>query len=173
MVVRNVCMTLRKFQNTDAETIIRWIRSEREFREWCADRYDHYPIDAADIVSNYGNCGRRGGFFPLTAVDDNNVPVGHLILRYTDTEKTTVRFGFVIIDSSRRGEGLGKEMLGLAREYAVNKLGAETLTLGVFESNLPALNCYAAAGFRKAGETDVFEAFGEKWRVIEMFFRVR
>ena len=58
-------MVLRKFRDSDAEKIISWIRSEREFRLWCADRYENYPIVPGDIKSNYAECAKNGGFVPL------------------------------------------------------------------------------------------------------------
>ena len=33
-------MILREFADSDAEKIVRWTGSEREFRLWCADRYE-------------------------------------------------------------------------------------------------------------------------------------
>lgn len=45
----------------------------------------------------------------LTAFDESGV-VGHLILRFTDEEQQTIRFGFVIVDDAKRGKGYGKEM---------------------------------------------------------------
>lgn len=53
----------------------------------------------------------------MTAFDETGV-VGHLIMRFTDAEKTILRFGFVIVDDMKRGQGLGKEMLLLALKYA-------------------------------------------------------
>ena len=59
-----------------------------------------------------------------------------------------MRFGFVIVDSSKRGKGYGKGMLELAIRYAFDILKAERITLGVFENNAPAYRCYKAVGFR-------------------------
>ena len=110
-----------------------------------------------------------GSFFPLTAVDEVGNVVGHLILRYTDDKKTEVRFGFVIIDSSQRGEGLGREMLELAKKFAADELHAKRLSLGVFENNLAALKCYRSVGFLEcAGDGELFEVLDENWKCIEM-----
>ena len=62
-------MILREFADSDAETIIKWTGSEREFRLWCADRYENYPISAADMTAMYDECGKTGAFFPMTAVE--------------------------------------------------------------------------------------------------------
>lgn len=52
-------MILREFADSDAETIIKWTGSEREFRLWCADRYEKYPISAADMTAMYASAERR------------------------------------------------------------------------------------------------------------------
>jgi RimJ/RimL family protein N-acetyltransferase len=160
-------MILREFKDSDAEKIVKWIWSERDFRLWCADRYENYPISPDDMTAMYAKCRKTGTFFPLTAVEED--VVGHLILRYTDEKRETVRFGFVIVDSTVRGRGVGRKMLELAKEYAVNVLNAKKLTLGVFDVNRAALRCYRAAGFTEVGSGgEVFEILGESWKCTEL-----
>lgn len=161
-------MVLRKFMESDAEYITCWIGCEREFRLWCADRYENYPVSPQDIIDNYIACSENGDFFPMTAVDESDVPVGHLILRYTDAERTVVRFGFVIVDRSHRGQGLGRKMLELAKGYARKKLCAKKLSIGVFDENPSAKGCYKAVGFNECGSSESFSVLGETWNCIEM-----
>lgn len=165
-------LKLREFQPPDAEKIVAWTGCEREFRMWCADRYEHFPITAEDMISMYEEQVKAGTFFPITAVDENDNVAGHLILRYTDEVHEEVRFGFVIVDSSMRGRGVGREMLELAKRYASGVLGAKRITLGVFENNSPALKSYKAAGFKEVGGSKEFEIFSEKWKCIEMVYDV-
>lgn len=89
-------------------------------------------------------------------------------MRYTDEKKKVIRFGFVIVDDSKRGMGYGKQMLTLAIKYAFDIFGAEKITLGVFDNNKPACYCYKAVGFRENGEEMFCELFGEQWRIVEM-----
>lgn len=162
-------LTLRKFCPADADTILGWINNEREFRMWSADRFGDYPITPNDMVAHYDKCSRSGTFFPLTAIDENNNVFGHLILRYTNENKNEVRFGFVIVDSSLRNMGVGRNMLELAKSYAANVLHAKKLSLGVFENNHSARKCYKAAGFRELDESnETYIVLSEKWHCIEM-----
>ena len=46
-----------------------------------------------------------------------------------------LRFGFVIVDSKKRGQGYGKNMLKLGLKYAKEIFGANKVSLGVFENN--------------------------------------
>lgn len=163
-------LRLRPYKPQDAYAIISWIKDEKELRKWSADRYSTYPVTAEDINYKYmecnGDCVEVDNFYPMTAMDENG-PVGHLFLRYTNSERTVIRFGFVIIDDSKRGMGYGKEMIQMAVQYAFDMLKAEKITLGVFENNPSAYQCYKAVGFCETTDV-VYEILGEKWRCIEM-----
>lgn len=166
-------LKLRPYKPSDAEAIVSWIKDERALRKWSSDRYGAYPITAADINYKYldcnGDCEEPDNFYPLTLVDESG-PVGHLILRYTDEAKSIIRFGFVIVDDSKRGRGYGKRMLQMAIRYAFDMLKAEKITLGVFENNPSAYFCYKAAGFREISmeKEFIFEILGEQWKCIEL-----
>ena len=166
-------LKLRPYKPSDAEAIVSWIKDERALRKWSSDRYGAYPITAEDINHKYidcnGDCEEPDNFYPMTLVDEGG-PVGHLILRYTDEAKSVIRFGFVIVDDSKRGKGYGKKMLQMAIRYAFDMLKAEKITLGVFENNPSAYFCYKAAGFREIPmeKEFIFEILGEQWKCIEL-----
>ena len=87
-------------------------------------------------------------------------------LKYTTINP---RLGFVIVNDSKRGCGYGKKMIKLSIDYAFTIAGAEKLTIGVFENNLPAYHCYKTTGFIEAlAERIECEVFGEKWKIIEL-----
>lgn len=162
-------LRLRPYKNCDAEYIAGWIKDENTFRQWCADRYENYPICAGDINRQYAACADADDFFEMTAFDESGV-VGHLIMRFTNKEKSVLRFGFVIVDDNRRGVGCGKEMLSLALQYAFEILKVEKVTLGVFENNKPAYSCYKAVGFQEVTleQTEHYYVLGEDWKCIEL-----
>ena len=162
---------LRPYKACDADTIVSWCADETAFRKWSSDRYDHYPITGADMNAKYlgcnGDCPQPDNFYPFTAFDESGV-VGHLIMRYTDSEKKVLRFGFVIVDGKKRGQGLGRRMIRLALDQAFTIYGAEKVTIGVFENNPAAVGCYLSSGFRPTGEEEYCEVMGERWKIIEL-----
>ena len=166
-------LRLRPYKECDAKTIVSWCKDEQSLRRWSSDRYDHYPITSDDINKKYfdcnGDCPEMDNFYPMTAFDESGV-VGHLIMRFTDAEKRFLRFGFVIVDDSKRGKGYGKEMLRLAIRYGFEILKAEQVNLGVFDNNMPAYHCYKAAGFRdvEVAEKETFRVNDEIWTVLEL-----
>lgn len=166
-------LRLRTYKACDAKTILTWCKDEISFRKWTSDRYESFPITEEEMNRKYidcnGDCTEPDNFYPMTAFDESGA-VGHLIMRFTDEKKTTLRFGFVIVDDSRRGMGYGKEMLRLSLKYAFEILKVEKVTLGVFENNLPAYYCYKSAGFRdvKLDKEIYCELCGEKWKLLEL-----
>ena len=162
-------LRLRPYKDCDAETIVSWVGDERAFRKWCADRFDHYPITAEDLKRHYHAFDDSDDFFEMTAFDETGI-VGHMIMRFTDAAKTTLRFGFVIVDSRKRGKGYGHRMLEAAKRYAFDILQVEKITLGVFENNEPAYHCYRAAGFRDVtGDPETeYAILGEQWKCREL-----
>lgn len=162
-------LRLRPYQEQDAATILQWVQDERAFRAWTADRYGAYPISPAQMNAHYAQRAQKGPFYGLTALEGDTI-AGHLALRVMDAEATTVRFCYIIVDGARRGRGYGREMLGLAIRHAFHTLGAEKITLGVFEHNLPAYKCYLSLGFRRppGGPALPYRILGEEWICLEM-----
>ncbi|MBQ5330361.1 MAG: GNAT family N-acetyltransferase [Oscillospiraceae bacterium] len=161
-------LRLRPFSAVDADRIISWSGDETAFRRWSADIYKSYPITGADMIGFYETAARGGMFFPYTAVEDEDM-VGHLIIRFPK-DRSTARFGFVIVDPVRRGQGIGRQMMELAKKEAAERFGARFATLGVFADNVPALRCYLSAGFRevKTDKQEYYRIFEEEWLCIEM-----
>lgn len=161
-------LRFRPYKPCDAATIVSWLGDEVSFRKWCADRYASYPITADDMNRHYHAFDDSDNFYPMTAFDETGV-AGHLIMRFTDEQKSLLRFGFVIVDGKKRGIGYGKQMLELAVKYAFEILKAEKITLCVFDNNEPAYKCYRAVGFREIPcDEPEYEVFQEKWKRIEM-----
>ena len=162
-------LRLRPYKNCDAKYILSWIHDEISFRKWCADRYKSYPITEEDINKLYSEYIDLDNFYPMTAFDESGI-VGHLIMRFVDEEKQILRFGFVIVDDTKRGKGYGKDMLLLALKYAFEILKVKKVMLGVFENNLPAYYCYKSAGFKDvySENEEYYDISGKKWKCLEM-----
>lgn len=164
-------MLLRTYKEEDAEKILTWIKNEREFRLWSADRYESYPASPDDINKNYSKSKEICNFYPLTLEDDGKV-IGHLILRNPGEDDKVIRMGFIIVDDSIRGRGYGKALINTAIEYARDSLGAEEINLGVFINNDAALRCYESVGFKIVGiEKNAYQFYDEQWDCAEMILK--
>lgn len=160
--------SLRAFEENDASSILSWIKDEHAFRLWSADTYKDYPIVPSDVVARYSEIRKthNGIVFPLMFVEDD-VTVGHLIARVVDKDRGLVRFGYIIVDTQKRGKGYGSRMLRAALEFAQHKLDARRVTLGVFEDNESAFRCYTAVGFRQFDSIE-YNICGDTWKCLEL-----
>lgn len=164
-------MEFRNYQESDAIEILKWIKTERDFRLWSADRYEKFPATPEDINENYKICKNNGLFCPMTLVDDNKI-IGHLILRKSNKGEHAIRLGFIIVDDSMRSKGYGKKIINEAITYAREKLNANEINLGVFANNESAIRCYKAVGFEEVGlEKNAYMFQDENWDCIEMRLR--
>lgn len=158
-------LKLRPYKKEDAKSVLSWIDNETAFRKWSADRYGEYPITAEDMNDYYAE---NGNYIIFTAIDDDEI-AGHMIMRYIDESKEIIRFGFIIVDSKKRGKGYGKQMLTLALKYAFDELNVQRVSIGVFENNPAAVHCYTSLGFKHIESKDeCVDIMGEKWKCLEL-----
>ncbi|MEQ3327201.1 GNAT family N-acetyltransferase [Phocaeicola vulgatus] len=162
-------ISIRPYQSSDAALITSWLKSEYLMRQWCADRYERYPVTPEEMNTYHERNidGQRS--LALTMTDSDDI-VGYITLRIPADDPTEQRLGFVIVDDSKRGRGLGKALVSMAVKYAFETLGATKVSLGVFENNPSAIHCYESAGFHRVSlsEIESYECLGETWNCIEM-----
>ena len=162
-------LTLRPYQLSDAAMIASWLKSEYLMRQWCADRYEHYPVTPEDMNTYYERNIDGQHSRALTMTDGDDI-VGYITLRIPADNSAEQRLGFVIVDDSKRGRGLGKTLVSMAVKYAFEELDAMKVSLGVFENNPSAIHCYESAGFRRVinPTAESYFCLGETWNCIEM-----
>ncbi|MDO4458577.1 MAG: GNAT family N-acetyltransferase [Clostridia bacterium] len=155
-------LRLRPYNTDDADTILSWTKDEKAFYKWTAGVLGNYPLSA----EQFNDVGNRMAF---TAIDDNDI-VGFFTMRQPSESFDELRFGFVVVDSSRRGRGIGKQMLKLGLKFAKEIYGAKKVSLGVFKNNESAYYCYKSAGFTDVttDEIEIYQVLGEEWECLEM-----
>ncbi len=164
-------MKIRKYKNSDAKIILSWIKNEREFRLWSADRYESYPINESDMNNNYLECEKENNFYPLVFEHDDKV-IGHLILRHPNNQENIIRLGFIIVDSNKRGSGYGRKIIEEAIKYAENNYNPKEINLGVFTNNINAYECYKKSGFQTIKvEKNAYKFYDEYWDCAEMILK--
>ncbi len=160
-------LRLRPFRTPDAKKIITWTGEPAEFYKWSAGILGDFPLSEERLLEAVSGRNDDTRYFPLVAFDEDG-PVGFFIVRTPGDDDRKVRFGFVIVDPSKRGMGYGKRMLELGLKFAFGIYGADEVSLGVFDNNMPAFHCYKSVGFKENGLTEAYEIGGETWTDIEM-----
>ena len=155
-------LRLRPYNIKDAETILSWTKDEKAFYKWTAGVLGAYPLSVEQFNS-------VSDLMAFTAIDDNEV-IGFFTMRKPTESFDELRFGFVIVDPSKRGKGYGKNMLQLGLTFAKEVFGAKKVSLGVFKNNESAYYCYKAAGFEDVvlEEVEKYQVLDEEWDCLEL-----
>ncbi|AAK80512.1 RimJ/RimL family protein N-acetyltransferase [Clostridium acetobutylicum] len=137
---------LRPYRSCDAKYIVTWISSEEEFVKWCANLIT-YPFteESMNKIQESFENNEKGWLF--TAIDKKGTPIGFMSMSKADYENDSVHLGFIIVDSSKRSSGFGKQMINQAIKYAFEILNVSRVTLKVFDNNSTAHYCYQNVGF--------------------------
>ena len=151
---------IRPYKEADEEKILTWCPDEDTHDRWTAGVLGPYPL----IPERFR---KTADLMRFTALDEREI-CGFFTARNPKETLDELRFGFVIVDPAKRGKGIGREMLRLGLRFAFEVYGAERVTLGVFEENLPARGCYRAAGFDETGVRETYVLHGEERTALEM-----
>lgn len=108
---------LRSYNENDADTILSWISDERDFYKWSAGVLGDYPISREQF-------GFVNNLMAFTAVNDDEL-IGFFTMRRPSENFDELRFGFIVVDPEKRGNGYGKGMLQLGIKYAQEIIGAK------------------------------------------------
>jgi RimJ/RimL family protein N-acetyltransferase len=144
------------------------MQEERALMLWGAGKFT-WPLTQEQLLANQREYEQNEHAWIFTALDEAGAMVGQIAMRLADYEKNSVHLGLILIDSSRRGEGLGRSMVEQAVRYAREILGMQRVTVHVFAENPAAKACYERVGFRVEQEQKEALCFGEeKWTLYRM-----
>lgn len=155
-------LRLRPYNEKDTEIILSWSKDEIAFYKWSAGVLGEYPISKEQF-------GFVNKLMPFTAINDDEV-IGFFTIRRPSENFDELRFGFVVVDPQKRGQGYGKRMLQLGIKFAKEIFGTKKVSLGVFENNESAYYCYKAVGFQDIvlEKTEKYTVLGEEWKCLEL-----
>ncbi len=164
-------MRLRPYRTSDFDHICSWIDDERAHMLWCGGRLP-YPLTAEAFNNTLAECARNGDC-GLVLAEDNGVPLGFCMLSIKDADNSGF-LRFIVVDNSRRGQGLGGQMLERVIRFAGELAGVDELRLIVFDANPSAQRCYEKAGFAlESVLPDSTNYGGEVWQRRMMAARIR
>lgn len=144
--------------------VCRWIDTKAVFCDWCAGKYQNYPVATSDII----NFNKSAGAVSMIAKDENGTPIGHFSVRAVDSKNKIVRIGFVVLAPEMRGKGLAKPLIEKAIAYTKSNTDSEIITICCYDDNIPALRTYEKAGFVKNGRYELIDAGGKQKKYFEL-----
>lgn len=99
----------------------------------------------------------------FTIVDiETDKAIGRVILFDLNQIFQSSMFGIFIGEKDYWSNGYGTEAIKLLLDYAFNLLNLHTMSLGVFEYNKRAIECYKKVGFKEIGRRREARPVGDK-----------
>jgi RimJ/RimL family protein N-acetyltransferase len=96
-------------------------------------------------------------------VEHNDRCIGGTGLR-VDAGQHTAVYWIGLFVPSLRGQGLGQEITRLVQAWGFGALGLHRIELQVLASNIRAIRCYLACGFRQEGVRREAELYPDGWK---------
>lgn len=161
-------MRIRHYiESKDFKHIKTWIHNERELALWCANCFP-YPINIESFHAFLEKAAEEWKASAFVAVDDSENVIGFFC--YSINRENEEGFlSLIIVDSSLRGKGFGKQVVQLALRYAFEMTGAKIVQLNVFTENINAKHCYESVGFVNRDNTkNAFTYNDEMWSRCNM-----
>ena len=145
-------LNLSPFRDSDAETLVRWIASEKDLLEWAGPSFS-FPFSAGDFREHLQ--AQTGELFhPLCMVDENTgtlIAYGEVNIAKGD-DPIAADLSRIIVDPWYfRGKGLGKAFVKQILTLCFNDLERTRVGLNVYTHNEMAVRCYRRAGFQEEG----------------------
>lgn len=96
-------------------------------------------------------------------------PIGNTSLQSIDWVHRRAVWGIAIGEADARGKGYGTETARLMLDYAFTALGLNSVSLTVYEYNVPARRAYTKAGFVETGRMRQARWYaGRYWDIVLM-----
>lgn len=163
-------LALRPYLPSDAAVIASWLKSEYLMRQWCADRYEHYPVTPEDMNAYHAKYIDGQHSRALIMRDGDDI-VGYITLRTPADNPAEQRLGFVIVDDSKRGCGYGKTLVSMAVKYAFEEFGprkCRSVSLRIIRPLSVAMKppVFIGSHYLKPSATNVWAKLGTalKWK---------
>ncbi len=167
-------MAFRDFKPSDAKTIVKWFKDEREFRMWGGDNFDTYPPSPEDVIKYHEKVSKEYDVHPLVFKRWGRL-LGYLVLATIYSKPQFGCFCVIIVNKRKRNKGYGKKMITEAIKYCNQRFKTESFTLVVYNSNKIAIKCYKDIGFKEARVDEdkiTYRFHGEEWYDIVMLDEV-
>ena len=154
---------IEPLQKEDFKKILLWNegKSAEFLLQWSGPFYK-YPLTEEQLEKYYDDyiSKETDTLFVYKIIDvETKEMLGTIELDVKDKINKIGRVARFLIGESCRGKGIGKEALSEVVSFGFEKLNLNKITLGVYDFNTNAINCYKKVGF-------IIEELKENYRTI-------
>lgn len=164
---------LEYFDREDFKQLMEWMNSEHLITNWAGSLFK-YPLteDSLDWYIDNANDFKNSDVFIYKAIDTKlHKTVGHISLGSISTKNRSGRISRVLVgNTAERGKGYCKGMINAILKVGFEELKLHRISLGVYDFNTAAIQCYKKCGFVQEGTMrDVLRYSDDTyWSLIEM-----
>ncbi len=145
---------LEYFGEGDFQQLIDWIVDEELLINWSGSLFS-FPLTkkSLDWYLSDTNVPLSSEAFVYKAIDtETGNIVGHISLGGVSWKNRSARVTRVLVGNTvERSKGFGQGMTKAILKIGFEELGLHRISLGVYENNKAALNCYLKSGFSIEG----------------------
>ena len=145
---------LEHFDRSDFQQLIDWINNEELLINWSGSLFS-FPLtnDSLEWYINDTNVPLESDAFVYKAMDtETGHVVGHISLGGLSWKNRSARISRVLVgNTTEHRKGICQEMTKAVLKIGFEELGLHRISLGVYEDNKAALNCYLKSGFSIEG----------------------
>lgn len=165
-IIKGKNIYLRDIRLSDTENIVFW-RNQDFVREHFLMKEPLTPEMHLEWMKTKVSAGTVVQF--IIGILGTETEIGSVYFRDVDGKEKSAEFGIFIGDRKYAGQGYGYEAMCLAMEYALCRMGLETIRLRVLEENKAAMHVYKKYGFMvRPGEEEWIASENGKQKVIFM-----
>lgn len=163
---------LEPFTSDDFTQLMEWVDDERLMKEWSGSMFS-FPLSEAGLtwyVEGSNNINDPDVFIYKAVDSKTGVTVGHISLGGISTRDRAGRITRVLVgNTTERRRGICQGMVKALLRIGFEDLKLHRISLGVYDFNHAAINCYLKCGFQQEGALrDVVRHGDGYWTLIEM-----
>jgi len=157
-------ITLEQFDKNDFERLINWVDTEEMLVQFGGPLFS-FPLTIEQLKA-YKNDKNRHLF---KVIESGENAIGHAELFQPEDEKTIRICRVLIGDKTKRGQGIGQQIINELLNISFVNLEKENVELNVYDWNTRAIKCYEKVGFAvNPNKTFESEMNGDVWTAINM-----
>ncbi|GGN91438.1 GNAT family N-acetyltransferase [Saccharibacillus kuerlensis] len=164
-------ITLEYFEPADFNQLMEWMEDEAFLLQWSGPQFK-YPLTSdqlLDYVHDANDKITSSRFIYKAVEEETGQFVGHISLGNVDRYNRSARIGKVLLGRDHRGKGYGRQMINSVLHIGFEEFNLHRISLGVFDFNTSAVNCYEGAGFVREGLIRDARRYQDTyWNLIEM-----
>lgn len=141
--MKNAAIRLEKFSEIDFDTLIHWIKDEKELIRFAGPIF-RFPI-STEQLHHYTKDPKRHIFKIIHSA--TNQTIGHAEL-YQEDDRHSRLCRILIGDKNYRGKGYGTVLTKMLTIWAFENLETYSISLNVYDFNTFAIKAYENVGFK-------------------------